>query len=190
MKIGLYLGSFDPIHIGHVAVINAINNSGLCDYVRVIPAWRNVWKKTTTSFDSRCDMIHNELESLSSTIGVSTVEKIVAEMEGITDKQGIPTFKVIDFLNGFSISSSGKSIEFIIFTTKETLSEIPKWERAEVILKNKIMTVGSELDCDIYVPKIEICSTFIREVIRAGKDPYPFISKKNYDYIRTHGLYG
>lgn len=39
MKIGLFLGSFDPIHIGHISIISSVLNAGFVDKVIVIPAY-------------------------------------------------------------------------------------------------------------------------------------------------------
>lgn len=41
MKIGLLLGSFDPIHVGHIATIASVLNQGLCDKVLVVPTVHN-----------------------------------------------------------------------------------------------------------------------------------------------------
>lgn len=45
MKIGLFLGSFDPIHIGHISIISSVLNAGFVDKVIVIPAWHNPFKE-------------------------------------------------------------------------------------------------------------------------------------------------
>ena len=43
-RVGLFFGSFDPPHIGHVNVVAGVINSGLVDQVLVIPAYQNIWK--------------------------------------------------------------------------------------------------------------------------------------------------
>ena len=57
-KIGLLLGSFDPIHIAHVNVASSVINGGLCDKVLFVVAKHNPWKKNAPAdFDLRCRMI-------------------------------------------------------------------------------------------------------------------------------------
>jgi hypothetical protein len=38
-KVGYYIGSFDPLHLGHEGVIEEILNQNLCDYILLYPAW-------------------------------------------------------------------------------------------------------------------------------------------------------
>ena len=44
-KIGLLLGSFDPVTVAHVAMASNVINSGLCDKVIFVVAQHNPWKK-------------------------------------------------------------------------------------------------------------------------------------------------
>lgn len=55
-RVGLFFGSFDPPHIGHVNVVAGVINSGLVDQVLVIPAYQNVWKGRSTRFPYRYAM--------------------------------------------------------------------------------------------------------------------------------------
>lgn len=45
MRVGLFLGSFDPIHIGHISIITTVLNANLVDKVIIIPAWHNPFKE-------------------------------------------------------------------------------------------------------------------------------------------------
>lgn len=45
MKIGLFGGSFDPFHDGHLSIINGALSSGAVDFVIVIPSVRNAFKR-------------------------------------------------------------------------------------------------------------------------------------------------
>lgn len=188
MRIGLYLGSFDPIHIGHVAVMTAISNSGLVDTLKIIPAWKNVWKNTSTSYQNRCEMITNELVNFlgqKMNITISDIERSIASSSrGYHD--GVPTSVVISDL---IFHANRSKDDLVIFTTKETLTEIPQWENPEVILSLPILTVGTDLSCDVSMPQIDISSTKIRQMIKVGETIYPFVSAENCRYIREHKLY-
>lgn len=62
MKIGVLLGSFDPIHIGHIAIVSKVLNEGLVDKVLFLPAVQNPWKhRKVVNVDLRADMIRSAM---------------------------------------------------------------------------------------------------------------------------------
>ncbi|MEG0576913.1 MAG: adenylyltransferase/cytidyltransferase family protein, partial [Bacilli bacterium] len=57
MKIGVYVGSFDPVHLGHLQIINYLLSSKTIDKIIVIPTG-NYWnKKNLTDIKDRIDML-------------------------------------------------------------------------------------------------------------------------------------
>ena len=61
MRIGLLLGSFDPIHIGHISMATSVLNEQLVDKVLFVPTKQNPWKPKSTSFIHRNMMIMKAL---------------------------------------------------------------------------------------------------------------------------------
>ena len=74
MRVGLFFGSFDPPHIGHVNVVAGVINSGLVDQVLVILAYQNVWKGRSTRFPYRYAMCCMAFDNLPN-VFVSDIEK-------------------------------------------------------------------------------------------------------------------
>ena len=56
MRVGLFFGSFDPPHIGHVNVVMGAINSSQVDRVLVIPAYQNLWKENSSKLSYRHTM--------------------------------------------------------------------------------------------------------------------------------------
>lgn len=56
-KIGYYVGSFDPLHLGHEAFVHEITHKKLCDYVIVYPCWGGDSFKKRTDVQLRLEML-------------------------------------------------------------------------------------------------------------------------------------
>ena len=46
MRVGILLGSFNPIHMGHLHMATSALNAGLVDEVVFVPSVQNPWKKS------------------------------------------------------------------------------------------------------------------------------------------------
>lgn len=77
MRVGLFFGSFDPPHIGHVNVVMGAINSNQVDRVLVIPAYQNLWKENSSKFSYRYAMSCMQFDTLPF-VHVSDVEKDLA----------------------------------------------------------------------------------------------------------------
>ena len=75
MRVGLFFGSFDPPHIGHVNVVMGAINSSQVGRVLVIPAYQNLWKESSSKFSYRYAMSCMQFDTLPF-VHVSDVEKI------------------------------------------------------------------------------------------------------------------
>lgn len=61
-KIGYYIGSFDPLHLGHEQVVEEILNKELCDYVLIYPAWGGDIYKNRTDVTIRLEIIYSSFQ--------------------------------------------------------------------------------------------------------------------------------
>lgn len=185
--IGVFFGSFDPPHIGHVNVVTAALNSGQVDKIEVVPAFKSVWKNTETPWDYRLMMCQMTFDKIPN-VRVNSMEYFLAKGEPL------PTYKVIDFLK------EQEKEDFIIVTTNETYQEIPKWKEGDKILKeNKFLIVCSyhfpevlesgTSDIITYAPNITICSTNLRDKIKKGMLVQPFILPDVVKFINKLNLY-
>ena len=105
MKIGLFLGSFDPIHIGHISIISSVLNAGFVDKVIVIPAWHNPFKEhNPASFMKRWLMCYQSLKDIPN-VQCSQIESTLHDRLQI---DRIPTHKVLDvYRNDPSLKKRG-----------------------------------------------------------------------------------
>lgn len=159
--VGVFFGSFDPPHIGHVNIVTAALNSDIVDKVIVVPAYKSVWKNTETKWEYRLTMAKETFDNIPGVV-VDGIEYRIANGEPL------PTYKTIEAI---------KEIygEFIIVTSAETYKEIPRWQHDEVKV--------------IYAPDITICSTAIRKWVDDGRIILPFVTDEVNSIIRKLGLY-
>lgn len=94
MRVGLFFGSFDPPHIGHVNVVMGAINSSQVGRVLVIPAYQNLWKESSSKFSYRYAMSCMQFDTLPF-VHVSDVEK---DLAGPAYPRGIPTYVVLEEL--------------------------------------------------------------------------------------------
>ena len=64
MKVGLFFGSFDPPHAGHIDLVTSALNAKVVDWIMVIPAWQNVWKSNSSKYELRLVMCQRAFQSL------------------------------------------------------------------------------------------------------------------------------
>lgn len=191
MRIGLLLGSFDPIHIGHVHMATTVLNEGFCDKILFVVAKHNPFKKHTPApFDLRCKMVEASIRGLEDKCEVCRLE------ESIEDTSY--SYKVLAL-----IKEHYPKDELFIICGMDTYLQMPKWMNYETHIKpfyNIIVLDRWEMMGEGEFPKdtvtaikqtpIMVSSSFVRVRIELGQSPLPFITKETLDIITENNLYG
>lgn len=189
MKIGLFFGSFNPIHIGHMAIAN---------YMVAFTDIQQVWFVVSP---------HNPLKEkktlLSDTHRLRLVREAIAEdtrfkASNIEFKLPQPSY-TINTLAYLKEKYPAKQFSLIIGA--DNLQTFHKWKNYEEILKQYELYVyprhnysPSPLESPVVKPDhpkvkltsapiMEISSTFIREAIRDKKDIRHYLPEAVYKYI-------
>lgn len=199
-RIGLYGGSFDPIHFGHLISARSLAEQLGLDRVVLIPSARPPHKQgvSMTPAEHRLAMARLAVEG-DPTFGVSEVE---LQREG-------PSY-TFDTVAEFR-RLVGPDIELVWFIGADSLPELPTWYRvAELVHAVRIVTAcrpgwtppaidalakavgeaSAQLLQDCFqTPRIDISATEIRHRVRAGQTiryltPEPVVS-----YIDRMRLY-
>lgn len=202
MRIGLFFGSFDPIHIGHISIISSVLNSNYVDKVIVIPAWHNPAKENSPApFLKRWMMCYESIKSIPN-VECSQVEETLHYKLHI-DK--IPTYKVIDFIKD---NFYFKNCELYIITTSETFSDIITWDNGKdiinsnnfIIIEARKQSINKELVkkvehydnkciCCSNLKLINISSTEVRNMIKKNNIVIPYITEGTQLIIKKFDLY-
>ena len=188
-KIGLFFGSFNPIHIGHLIIANYFAEYTDLDEVWFVISPQNPFKEKKTLLDD-----HHRLALVR--IAIEDDRRFWAsDMEF---KMPQPSY-TIDTLTYLEEKYPDKS--FVLLAGSDQLPNFHKWKNPDRILELYEMYVyarpgykGSKYDNHGKVkifrtPLMEISSTFIRQSIREKKDMRYMLPLKVYEYIREMHFY-
>ena len=187
MKIGIYPGSFDPIHLGHIKIVNKILEEKIVDKVLLVPTG-DYWTKTlTTSLEDRINMAK-----------IFSSEKILVEEK---DNEIKATY---DFLQ--LKENEFKGDEFWLILGGDNLENIHKWINYMKLIEYPFVVIGRDGFDKSYIEKrfnglnkrnykvlnienIDISSTAIRDAISNNKSTEGLIDSRVFEYISRHNLY-
>jgi nicotinate-nucleotide adenylyltransferase len=179
MKIGILLGSFDPIHIGHIYMAVSVLNKGLVDKVIFTPTVQNPWKEhKAVDFGDRCFMIQ---------LAIDNIPGCVLSCADYRTPEPHYSSNVLEILK-----EEYPDDELYLIVGADLVSSIGYWHEGKWILDNfKLITIdreGYDDSADIK-QTISISSTEIREMIKNHKQIYPFVPKVVINYIKENHLY-
>ena len=169
MKIGLFFGSFNPIHIGHLIIANTMATSTDLEQVWFIVSPQNPFKKTKSllhEFD-RLDMVERAIAD-NSRLKANNIEFSMPK----------PSY-TIDTLARLSEKYPQHTFQLIM--GEDNLEQFTNWKNYDKILEYYGLYVyprprskESELKSHpnvrlVEAPLLDISATFIRENIRANR---------------------
>ncbi|WP_293875487.1 nicotinate (nicotinamide) nucleotide adenylyltransferase [Flavobacterium sp.] len=191
MKIGLYFGTFNPIHIGHVIIANHMVENSDLNQIWMVVTPHNPLKQKHTLLDDyqRLHMV---------TLATEDFTKI--KPSDIEFKLSQPNYTVNTLAH---LKEKYPKNEFALIMGEDNLNSLHKWKNYEVILANHYIYVYPRLnsgDMDgqfinhhkihhVGAPLMELSSTFIRESIKNKKNIAPMLPHKVWQYIDSSAFY-
>ena len=186
MKIGVYVGSFNPPHKGHIKIVNHLINNYL-DKVIVIPTG-NYWdKKDLVSVQDRINMLK-----------IYETENIIIDNKNNDIEY---TYQILD-----KLSNEYDKENLYLIIGADNIINFDIWKNYEEILKyNLIILNRNDINITQYLeklnkkdkyiivndlPNIDISSTMIRNKIKDNEnDLNEYLDKEVYEYIKEKKLY-
>ena len=191
MKIALFFGSFNPIHIGHLILANYIVEHTDLDELWFVVSPQNPLKskKSLLHDHDRYDMVEMAIKNYPK-MRVSDIEFSMPK----------PSY-TIDSLTYLHERYPEYTFELIM--GEDNLASLPKWKNYETLIKNhqiivypRVLTQGTDKEvithkniCKINAPIIELSATEIRKMIREKKNVRPMLPPEVFEYIDTKGFY-
>lgn len=191
MKIGLYFGTFNPIHVGHLIIANHLAEHSDLDQIWMVVTPHNPLKKKDTLLDD-----YQRLQL----VRLATEDYPKIKPSDIEFKLPQPNYTVNTLAH---LQEKFPQYEFALIMGEDNLKTFHKWKNYAIILENHPIYVYPRLSPEndnlefknnpkihlIDAPIVEISSTFIRESIKNKKNIKPLLPLKVWEYIDHNNLY-
>ena len=190
MKIGLYFGTFNPIHVGHLIIANHMAEHSGLDEIWMVVTPHNPFKKKDTLLDDfhRLEMVY-----------LATKDYPKIKPSDIEFKLPQPNYTINTLTH---LQEKYPQHEFALIMGEDNLKSLHKWKNYELILQNHDIFVYPRISPEVEdiafrshsrvhhvnAPVVEVSSTFIRENIKNGKNIKPLLPAKVWEYI-DHNIF-
>lgn len=191
-KIGLFFGSFNPIHIGHLILANYILENSDMEELWFVVSPQNPFKdkKSLLSEHNRLDMVQ---------LAISNYPKMRASNVEFSLPRPSYTIDTLAYLKEKYPDHS-----FSLIMGEDNLESLEKWKNAETLIKNHQIivyprTFSTEKPSHAYpehanialinAPMIEMAATEIRKMIKSGKNVRPMLPPEVFEYLDGSAFY-
>lgn len=188
MKIGLYFGSFNPVHVAHLIIANHILNETDIEKIWFVVSPQNPFKTETNLLNEyhRLHLVRLATED-DNRIKASDIEF------------GLPKPSYTTATLAY-LSEKHPEHEFCIIMGSDSFENLHKWKNYEVIVKNYPVYVyirpgfeaTNNIGADLHLldaPLLQLSATLIRKYIKEGKSVRYMIPEKVLDEIEKGGYY-
>lgn len=182
MKIGVYVGSFNPVHLGHKHVVDYLIDNKYVDKIIVVPT-RNYWNKIDLiSINHRINML-KYYEN----------DRILIN-DYLNDKKY--SYEILDI-----IKKENSKDDIYLIIGADNMPKFYMWKNVYSILKNNVIVLNrNDIDIRKYIAKVDqerflvinnfdyldISSSEIRKNVKEYKN---YLDENVYNYIIDNNLY-
>ncbi|MBK9478357.1 MAG: nicotinate-nucleotide adenylyltransferase [Bacteroidia bacterium] len=189
MKIGLFFGSFNPVHVGHLVIANYMAQYTDLQKVWLVISPHNPLKEKSSLLDDkqRLALVKLAIEN-NSKLKASDIEFKLPQ----------PSYTITTLLH---LKEKYPEHEFALIMGSDNLSTFHKWKNYEEILKYHQLYIYPRPQQSgenykqhpqvkfVEAPVMEISSTFIRQAIADKKDVRYLLPDNVYEYVKEMHFY-
>ena len=191
-KVGLFFGTFNPIHIGHMVIANHMVEFSEIDEVWFVITPMSPFKTKKTLLDNhhRYQMVYE-----------ATKDYVKLKPSKIEFDLPQPNYTINTLVHLGEKYEKGH--EFALIMGEDNLKSFHKWKNYEAILENHSIYVYPRISSGkvehqfkdnpkihyIDAPMMEVSSTFIRENHKKGKNIKPLLPESVWKYMDEMNFY-
>jgi len=191
-KIGLFFGTFNPIHIGHLVIANHMVEFSDLDEVWFVITPQSPFKIKSTLLDNnhRYQMVYEATKEYSK-LKASKIEFDLPQ----------PNYTIDTLVH--LVEKYARTYAFSLIMGEDNLKGFHKWKNYEVILENYAIYVYPRISGGatskeftdqpkihrVNAPIMEVSSTFIRNNHKAGKNIKPMLPEAVWKYMDEMNFY-
>ncbi len=188
-EIGLYFGTFNPIHTGHLILANHFAYRAGLDEVWLVVTPQSPFKTRNTLLDQyhRLDLVHRAIAG-NDRLRASDIEF----------KLSAPHYTVNTLIH---LQEKFSDHRFSIIMGEDNLSSLQKWKNYEYLLDNHKILVYPRIIQEkaallqhpsvklVDAPRLEISSSNIRELLKSGSSVRYLLPESIHDYVVSEQFY-
>jgi len=189
MKVGLFFGSFNPIHNGHLVIAQYMAEFTDLDQVWMVVSPHNPLKPAGSLLQD-----HHRFEMVR--IAIGDYRKLKASKVEFTLPRPSYTINTLAYLH-----EQHPEHQFVLIMGSDNLATFKKWKNWEQILEHNEIYIYPRPDSDggdlknhpkvkiVDAPLMELSSTFIRKAIHDKKDIRFMLPEAVYNYMDEMNFY-
>ncbi len=189
-QIGIFSGTFNPIHTGHLMLANFMSEFTYLDEVWLVVTPHNPLKDAD-------DLLEDDIRLHMTELALLDFDKL--KVSDIEFSMPRPSYTIHTLMK---LTEENPDKEFTLIIGGDNWTRFPQWKDYNKLLLDFKILIYPRLGEEIIIPEefsktvqvvhapiIEVSSTFIRESIRYGKNVRGFVPEKVYDFIEERKLY-
>ncbi len=189
MKVGLFFGSFNPIHVGHMVIANHMLAFTDLDKIWFVVSPHNPLKQKQT-------LLHERQRLQMVTLAIGDNNKMKASNIEFKLPQPSYTINTLTYLK-----EKYPNNDFVLIMGSDNLDSFPKWKNYDEILKEYELYVYPRPGFKenkfsdhkkvkiINAPLMELSSTVIRNAVKEKKDIRYFLPSAVWEYLKEMHFY-
>lgn len=189
MKVGLFFGSFNPVHVGHLIIANFMATQTDLDQVWMVVSPQNPHKKSN-SLARDHDRLH--------LVRIAIEDNLKLKASNVEFDLPKPSY-TIDTLTYLKEQHPNK--EFVLIMGGDNIASLHKWKNYEMILEHHEIYVYKRPEYEMGIladhksvsvfeaPQMKISASYIRNCLKEGKSIQYLVPPEVFEYLEGSSMY-